>query len=58
MQAMIPCSEAEKEAEAVKIPMSVNMEAPVECLWARINDWSGDHTWVQGSQVGVMCRLT
>lgn len=53
MQAMISCSEAQKEAEPVRIPMSVLMEAPVECLWARIDNWNSDHTWVQGSQVSM-----
>lgn len=49
---MIPCSEVEKEAEPVSIPMSVIIDAPVSCLWERIDDWSRDHTWVLGAQVG------
>jgi hypothetical protein len=49
---MIPCSEAEKEAQPVSIPMSTVIDAPVECLWEKIDAWSTDCTWVQGSQVG------
>lgn len=48
---MIPCSEAEKEAEPVSIPMSTIIDAPVECLWDKIDAWGTDHTWVQGAQV-------
>ena len=51
VQAMVPCSEAEKEAQPVKIPFSTIIDAPVDCLWAKINDWSNDYSWVQDSQV-------
>jgi len=48
---MVPCSEAEKEAQPVTIPFSTIIDAPVDCLWAHINAWSTDYSWVQHSQV-------
>jgi quinol monooxygenase YgiN len=49
-QAMVPCSEAEKEAQPVTIPFSTVIDAPVECLWAKIDAWSTDYSWVQHAQ--------
>lgn len=52
LQAMIPCSEVQKEAQPVDIPMSTIIDAPMQCLWDRINAWSTDYSWVQHAQVG------
>ena len=35
----------------MSIPFQFTMDAPIEVVWAKINDWSHDHSWVQGSQV-------
>ena len=51
LQAMIPCTQAQAEAKPVSIPFQFTMDAPIEVVWAKINDWSHDHSWVQGSQV-------
>ncbi len=51
MQAMVPCSEAEKEAQPVTIPFSTTIDAPVDCLWAKIDAWSTDYSWVEDTQV-------
>ncbi len=51
MQAMVPCSEAEKEAQPVTIPFSTTINAPVDCLWAKIDAWSTDYSWVEDTQV-------
>ena len=56
LQAMIPCTEAQAEAKPVSIPFQFTMDAPIEVVWAKIDDWSHDHSWVQGSQVSTSKR--
>ena len=53
---MIPCTEAQAEAKPVSIPFQFTMDAPIEVVWAKIDDWSHDHSWVQGSQVNTSWR--
>ena len=48
---MIPCTQAQAEAKPVTVPFQFTMDAPVDVLWAKIDNWSNDYSWVQGSQV-------
>ena len=33
------------------IPFSIEMDAPIEVLWAKINNWAGDISWVKDAKV-------
>ncbi|KAK9828746.1 hypothetical protein WJX72_001908 [[Myrmecia] bisecta] len=46
---LVPCSEAQKKAPAKQFTVSTTVDASVDCIWSKLDNWS-DVSWVQGTQ--------
>ena len=48
---MVPASEEAAEAQETVLPFSTIIDAPVDCLWKKFDNWGGDYSWVDDAQV-------